>query len=126
MKDPRTWNRRDFAVTANGYFTILKPTGWFSAVRLPGGFRYLVGQSKGTGSPQADENPTVSTTAAPPAGSTFMPEQRGPDGADSQKTAIPLQFTSLSTPDHRLMRPALIVLAAIAISWILLWCTAHP
>jgi hypothetical protein len=126
MKDPRTWNRRDFAVTSNGYFTVLKPTGWFSTVRLPGGFRYLVGQSKGTTSPQAHGNPTQNPAAAPPPGSTLVPGQKSPVHADSRNTALPLQFTSLGAPDRRLMRPALIVLAATAITWILLLCLALP
>jgi hypothetical protein len=126
MKDTRTWNRRDFAVTPNGYFSVLKPTRWFSAVPLPGGFRYLVGQSKETTSPLAHENPTENPPAAPPPRSTFVLEQKPPDHAGSQEITIPLQFTSLSTHDHQLMRPALIVLAATAITWILLWSTAHP
>ncbi len=103
MKDPRTWNRRDFAVTSNGYFTVLKPTGWFSTLRLPGGSRYLAGPSKGTKIPQAHENPSENGAAA-----------------------VPLQFVSLGAQDRQLMRPALIVLAATAIAWILLWCTEHP
>lgn len=116
MKDPHTWNRRDFAVTPSGYFTILKPTRWFSAVHLPGGFRDLVAQSKETTLLRARENPTAA----------FRPGLKALDYADSQKTALPLQFTSLGTRDSHLMRPALIVLATTALTWILLWCTAHP
>jgi hypothetical protein len=97
MKDPRTWNRRDFAVTANGFFTVLRPTGWFSTLRLPGGFRYLTGQSKGTTSP--------------------LP----PYPTDNHPTALPLQFVSLGVQDRRVMRPALIVLAAGAITLFMLW-----
>ncbi len=43
MNGSRTWNRREFTVASNGDFFILRPAGWFAAVRLPGGFRYLVG-----------------------------------------------------------------------------------
>ncbi len=126
MKSPRSWNRREFAVTPNGFFTILKPTGWFSTVPLPGGFRYLVGQSKGTASPQAHENSTENPTTAPPPESTSVPEQMALDHADSQETAIPLQIMKPSTPDHRLLRPALVVLAATAITSILLWWITNP
>ena len=33
------------AVTVNGYFTVLKSTGWFPTFRLPDGFRYATGKS---------------------------------------------------------------------------------
>ena len=36
------WNRRGSAVTANGFFTVLKSTGWFPTFRLPDGYRYLI------------------------------------------------------------------------------------
>ena len=37
-----SWNRRGSAVTANGFFTILKSTGWFPTFRLPDGDRYIL------------------------------------------------------------------------------------
>ncbi len=40
-----SWNRRGSAVTSNGYFTVLKSTGWFPTFRLPDGFRYATGKS---------------------------------------------------------------------------------
>jgi hypothetical protein len=127
MKGSRTWNRRSFAVTANGFFTILKPAGWFATVRLPGGFRYLVGQSKGAASPRAHENPTENPTAAPPPESASVPERKALDHADSQESAIPSKGMIPSAHDHHLMRPALIVLAATAIPLIFLWLIhAHP
>jgi hypothetical protein len=120
MWGPRTWNRREFDVTPNGYFTVLKSTGWFSAVRLPGGFRYLVGLSKGTAYSQALENPT----ASPPPELISVPVQKSLDHSGSLETAILSQSMIPSTQDHSLMRPVLIALAAIAISWILLWWIA--
>ena len=103
MPSPRSWNRREFTVAPNGFFTILKPTGWFSALPLPGGFRYLKGKSKRAVSPPAYENP-----------------------AGGHAAAMPLQFTSLSTPHPHLMRLAAIVVAAAAITFGLLWWIARP
>jgi len=45
MKSPTSWNRRGSAVTSNGYFTVLKSSGWFPTFRLPDGFRYATGKS---------------------------------------------------------------------------------
>ncbi|MGD0914802.1 MAG: hypothetical protein ABR928_23140, partial [Terracidiphilus sp.] len=104
----------------NGYFTVLKSNGWFSAVPLPGGFRYLKGQSK---TPQAPENPAGTPATASAFASTLPPAQIH---AAAQATTIRLQTIDSGTPDHRFMRPALIVLAATALTWILLWCTSHP
>jgi hypothetical protein len=62
----------------------------------------------------------VNPAAAPKHEPTFVPEQKGLVYADSQEMAIPAQIGKLSTHDHRLMRIALIVLAATAIASILL------
>jgi hypothetical protein len=120
MKGSRTWSRREFSVTSNELFSILRPAEWFAIVRLPGGFRYRVGQPQGTTSPLANENPTENATAAPPPESTFVPGQKALDHADIQDTAIPSQIRKLSADDRRLMRTALIVLAATAVASILL------
>ncbi len=45
MKASSSWNRRGSAVTANGYFTVLRSTGWFPTFRLPDGYRYATGKS---------------------------------------------------------------------------------
>jgi hypothetical protein len=105
----RTWNRRDFSAQLAGFYTLLKPTGWFSAMRLPGGFRYIGGQPKGPASQQVYEN------------ATSVPKQRIPSHAGSQEATILSQITAPSTHEHRLIRPALIVLAAIAMTSLLLW-----
>jgi hypothetical protein len=96
MTDHRTWNRRESSVTPNGFFTILRPSRWFSA-RQPDDFHYLAGQPEGAKSPWAHDHPTENPPAAPT-----------------------LQFVSLSAQDHHLMRTALIVLAAAAITGLLL------
>jgi len=117
MKDPRTWNRREFSVTPNGLFTILRPTGWFSTLRLPGGFRYRVGLSEESEFPWAYEDPTAVT----PPESTFMPRQKALGHADSQQTAILSQTMQMSTHDNHLLRTTLIILAAAAITLTMLW-----
>jgi hypothetical protein len=45
MKTSSSWNRRGSAVTANGFFTVLRSTGWFATFRLPDGYRYATGKS---------------------------------------------------------------------------------
>ena len=121
MWGPRTWNRREFDITPNGYFTVLKPTRWFSAVRLPRGFRYLVGLPKGTAASKVLENPTENSAAALSRESTSEPAQKFPDHADDLETAILSQSIIPGTQAHRLMQTALIVLAATAITLIVLW-----
>jgi hypothetical protein len=100
MKILRSVNRRDFSVEPAGYFNVLTPSKRFTASHPPGQFRYLPGQSKGTAFPQ-NENPAT----APP-------------------------FELISVPDqndlgyHRLLRPAMIVLAATALTLFLVWWSA--
>jgi hypothetical protein len=106
-KAPRSWNRRDFNVAINGYFTVLKPAGWFAASRLPGGFRYLTGQSK--------ENASISE-----------PERKSLDHAYGPETTLPYAMMRSSDYDPGLIRTALIVLAAGALTSILLWWIMHP
>ena len=109
MPSSRTWNRREFNIAQNGYFTILKSAGWFSTVPLPEGFRYFGRKSKSAASPQAPGQPANINAAVP----AFVP-------------TIRLQTIDSGASGHHLMRLALIVLAATALAWIGLWCTAHP
>jgi hypothetical protein len=126
MKGFRTWNRRDFSVTANGYFNVLKPTGWFATVRLPGRFRYRFGQSKGAESPRAHENPTEYLTAAPSPGAASASGQNGLDQDASEQTLSRLQILPPSSKVHGLMGPMLIALAATLITVIFLWALRTP
>ena len=64
MNGPGSWNRRGFDVTPNGFFTVLRSSGWFPAFRLPGGFRYLIGES-GLNRPRSDGAPRQSSTGSP-------------------------------------------------------------
>lgn len=108
-KSPRTWNRRGFTVAPNGFYTVLKSTGWFAAWRLPGGFRYLAGQLKKPAAPRVQ---SVSAAA---------PRLKTPGNADRQETNVLSQSMIPSTRDHRPLRFMFIVLAATAITAILLW-----
>ena len=126
MKILRSVTRRGFNVGSAGWFTVLRPNTWFPASRLPGGFPSLAGQSKGTAFPQAHEKPTENPATAPPPESISVPDQNALDHADSQETAIPLQIMIPSTHDHRIFRPALIILVATAITWLFLWWIGHP
>ena len=108
-KSPHTWNRRDFDVAPNGFYTILKSSGWFAAWRLPAGFRYFAAQPKKTAAPRAQNVPAAAL------------QQKPLDHADSQETAILSQSMIPSTRDRRPLRLAFIVLASTAITAILLW-----
>ncbi|MGA2886500.1 MAG: hypothetical protein ABSE51_00495 [Terracidiphilus sp.] len=114
MTGPRSWNRREFDVTPAGFFTVLRPTGWFSATsRLPAGFRYLVSASKHAAAPHVVDMPAAAPARAP--------EQEALDRPAIKETTISLQILTLSAHDHHLMRQALILLSAAAITCFLLW-----
>jgi hypothetical protein len=121
MKGPRSWNRREFDVTPAGFFSVLKPSGWFSATsRLPTGFRYLIGASKQAAAAYGVETPVAAPVPAPK--QTF-------GQADTRETTIPLQMLTPTTHDHHWMQAALSVLVAVAITCFLLWWIffrAHP
>lgn len=60
------WNRRETNVAQAGYFTVLRSSGFFSALgRLPGGYRYLV---KGPATPDVLLMPEGMRSAAPERG----------------------------------------------------------
>jgi hypothetical protein len=101
VKILRSVNRRAFNVEPAGYFNVLSPSKRFTPSHPPGEFRYLAGQSKGTAFPPAHENPTT----APPFELISVPDQN-------------------ELGNHRLVRPALIVLAATALTLFLVWWSA--
>jgi len=100
MKTLHSVNRRSFNIEPAGYFNVLRPSTRFIPQRVSSDFRDLVGQSKGTAYPQTHENP-----------------------------ATALQFALIPIADRnaplylRLLRPALIVLAAIGLTFFLIWCS---
>lgn len=109
MSSPR-WNRRETNVAQVGYFTVLRSEGWFSAWRLPGGFRYLI---KGPPTPQCLQKPE----GAPPAEG-----QNRSSGVDPQ---VSPQLEMPWTREHRLVRMALIAIVGVAITLCLIWWLWH-
>ena len=99
MKSRRSLTHREFSVRSAGWFTVLKPDGWFPALRLPDRFRDRSTQS-------------VETTAV--------------DHAVSFQTTNSPQIMIPATKDRHLMRPALIVLTAMIATSGLLWWIMHP
>ena len=95
MKILRSTTRRGFNVGTAGWFSVLRPNTWFPASRLPGGFRYRVGQS-------------------------------GAAAGDRPETSIAPRILAPGSPKRGLMQPALVVLAAMAITSALLWWIMHP
>lgn len=85
-----------------GWFAVLRANVWFAASRLPDRFQYPNGRPKG-------------------GAGLAVPERTALNDAHSQKTTMPLQLVLPSAPDRRVVRHALIVLAAIAVTSLLLW-----
>ena len=101
MPGSRSWNRRETNVTQAGYFTVLRSTGWFSALsRLPGGYRYVV---KGPATPDLLVKPEGVGTAAP----------ENDDAA--QETAAALQMLTPKTGGLGLLQLAVAALVAAGI-----------
>jgi hypothetical protein len=99
MKGRSSLIRREFSVRSAGWFTVLKPDGWFPALRLP---------------------PRVSDR------SRHSVETALVDHADiHQATNLP-QVMIPTSEDRSLMRSALIVLTAMMVTSGLLWWIMHP
>lgn len=114
MKGSRTWNRRDFSVTADGYFTVLTPAGWFPTVRLPGGFRYRFGNHKTITSSQSSEDSRGYSTAILP--SPHAPKMIVLDHAANLQALSQLPSLPPTDTDRNLTRIALIALTAIVLN----------
>jgi len=101
----RFWNRREFNVAPNGYFTVLRPSGWFSASRLPDGFRYSLGALRGN--------------VPRPARACIH------QAVSSPANLLPPQF-ALQSREVQWGRLVLIVFAAVLITIALLEWIGHP
>ena len=110
MRGHGSWNRRSSEVTPNGFFTVLKSAGWFPTFHLPGGFRYLVGES---GARRA-----LLVGAA---------RQQAANQLTGTETAIRLrQIDEDSRGTRGLIRMASLALAGAALTFTLLWWIMHP
>ena len=109
MRGPGSWNRRGSEVTPNGYFTVLKSTGWLPTFRLPGGFRYLIGES--------------GVNRAPSAG---VPGRQAADQPAGMQTEIALRQLDAEPRGARgLLRAVTLALAGAALTFTLLLWIMH-
>jgi hypothetical protein len=101
MKILRSVNRRGFSVDLAGGFNFLRPSERFTPSHPPGDFRYLAKLSKGAAFSQVHDN-----------------------------SITPPQFELIPSPYQndplyrRLLRPALLVLAALALIYLFFWWMA--
>jgi hypothetical protein len=102
MKILRSVNRRGFNIGTAGWFTVLRQNTWFPASRMPGRFRY---EGQGTTQP-------------------LVPGQTVLNHVYGQEAKVPSRQPRLSAQDT--VRPALITLAAAALTSVLLWWIMHP
>jgi len=110
MNGPGSWNRRGFDVTPNGFFTVLRSSGWFPTFRLPGGFRYLIGES-GVSRPR----------------SVGAPRLPGDVRSAGIQTEVALRQIDAEPWGMRaLLRGALLALGATALTFALLLWIMHP
>lgn len=100
MKILRSVNRRDPNVGTAGWFTVLRPTKWIAASRLPDAARHFSAPSQ-RARRQALERPAAFTR--------------------SQETTPFLQAMELNAHDRSPMRLVLAAFSAIAITSGLLW-----
>jgi len=108
MPGSRSWNRRETDVAQAGYFTVLRSSGWFSALsRLPGGYRYVV------------KGPATPDLLVKPEGAKAGSEER--NGAGGPGAWASLQFGMAKARDFYLARMVLIALAGLALTFGLLW-----
>lgn len=110
MNGSGSWNRRGFEVTPNGFFTVLRSSGWFPAFRLPGGFRYLLGESG------ANRSRYVVAPAQQP---TSLPGSIQPEIVLRQIGAEPLGVRVV-------LRGVLLAFGATALTFALLMWIMHP
>ncbi len=96
------WNRRETNVAQAGFFTVLRSTGWFSALsRPPGGYRYVV---KGPATPDVLVKPEGSSAEAPEV------------GAGAEATAPSFEMVTPKMTGRGLLRLALIALVALGLT----------
>jgi len=102
MKILRSVTQRGSTIGIAGYFTVLMPNRWFAASHLPDGLHDLHGLKHAAAEPMSEQK------ALKPTGD------------------LPWQMTEVYVRDRHMMRTAVIVLGAIAITSILLLWIMHP
>ena len=110
MRGSGSWNRRGSAVTPNGFFTVLKSTGWFPTFPQPGGFRYLT-REPGVNRPRSAGAPAHQTTGQP---------------AGTQTEIALRQIDAEPRGVGALLRGVLLALGATALTFALLLWIMHP
>ena len=101
MAAGKKWNRRDFQITSAGFYTVLSAARWFSTLQLPDGYRYKI---KEDGKPKRQ-----------------IHENDAPGAADSE-TTVQFQMVGSTEGKFRLLRLLGIVVAAIGLTFFLLFC----
>ena len=102
MKILRSVKRRGSTVASAGFYTVLNANSWFAASRLPSHFFTLSERSK----------EAVSVAAL---------EEKAQNPLHNQGSTLSLSVMNLSAQDHRFLRAVLVVLAALGVSYALLW-----
>ena len=115
MKSSSSWNRRGSAVTSNGYFTVLKSSGWFPTFRPPDGFRYATGKSV-TDSLRPVDVVARLAVANPAAKVPALPDP----------TIALRQIDTGQVGLRALLHTAALALPAAALTFALLWWLMHP
>jgi len=101
MKILRSVTRRGFSVGTAGWFTVLRPNTWFPSSRYPERHRHIVGQAAALPVP--------------------IPGLKASSGADSRGATMPPRIVEIRRENRSLTHMGLIVMAAIAITSVLLW-----
>jgi hypothetical protein len=98
--------RRGYTVAQAGYFTVTSPNRWFSASQFPDRFPEL-SHPKTAAAPSTDSNTTLEQNAL----------------TLKRTEAAPPQFELIEprAQNHRLLRFAVVVLAALALTLVGLW-----
>jgi len=102
MKILRSLTQRGSSIDSAGYFSVVRPSKWFAASRLPRGFPFF-----------GDRWKVVAQLRAQRQGVS--------DHFEGHVATQELQIARVIEEDHHFMRSALIVLLAVAASAVLLW-----
>jgi hypothetical protein len=100
--------RRGYTVAQAGYFTVTSPNRWFSASQFPDRFPEL-SHSRNPSAPEGGAAPKTPSASS------------APNGAGNQEISLPLQVAIPGTIDRGRIRFIVIVLAAAALTFAVLW-----